>query len=92
VSALLSRPIDNLCDWSQASVFYFIITLFLGEVVVCKSNHFRLHILKELKIMDNRGEANKDKEESVIVTTEVKSEAGEKDVLHHPPASDQTSR
>jgi hypothetical protein len=51
-----------------------------------------LHSLKELKIMDYHGEANKDKEEPVIVTTEVKSEAGKEDVLHHPPGSDQTSR
>jgi hypothetical protein len=40
--------------------------------------------------MDYRGEA-KDKEDSVI-KMEVKSEAGEEDVLHHPPGSDQTSR
>jgi len=37
--------------------------------------------------MDYHGEANKD-----IVKTEVKSEAGKEDVLHHPPGSDQTSR
>jgi hypothetical protein len=42
--------------------------------------------------MDYHGEANKDKEESVIVKTEVKSEAVKEDVLHHPPGSDQNSR
>jgi hypothetical protein len=42
--------------------------------------------------MDYHGEANKDKEEPVIVMKEVQSEAVEEDVLHHSPSSDQTSR
>ncbi len=42
--------------------------------------------------MDYHGEANKDKEEPVIIKMEVQSEAVEEDVLHHPPGSDQTSR
>jgi hypothetical protein len=42
--------------------------------------------------MDYHGEANKDKEDPVIIHMEVQSEAVEEDVLHHPPISDQKSR